>query len=81
MAGTSPATVADKTNLIEAARNYVAYKITPALPLILNTSETVGPETIDQGATGGWKDAADRFQAECDRFLGKITGFRRWRTL
>jgi hypothetical protein len=81
MAGTNPANAADKTHLIEAARNLAAYKVTPMLPTALNTSETVGPETQDAGATQGWKDQAGRFQAECDRELGKITGFRRWRTL
>jgi hypothetical protein len=78
---TNGATVVDKIHLMEAARNYVAYRATPALPILLNTSESVGPETVDQGATSGWKDQADRFLAEYDKQLGKITGFRRWRTL
>jgi hypothetical protein len=78
---TNGATAADKIHLIEATRNYVAYRATPALPVLLNTSETVGLETQDAGTTQGWKDQADRFLAEYDKQLGKITGFRRWRTL
>jgi hypothetical protein len=81
LAGSGGATAADKTNLIEAVRNYVAYKATPALPIMLNTSESVGPETVDQGTTQGWQDQAERFLMECDKHLAEITGFKRWRTL
>jgi hypothetical protein len=71
----------DKISLIEAVRNFIAYKHTPALSTSLNNSETVGPESVVQGATQYWKDQAVRFEAECDRYLGQITGFKRWRTL
>jgi hypothetical protein len=72
----SPATARDKQRLKMAVANYIAYFFGPSATNAINTSVTVGKQTIDRGGIGAqWQLPMQIALDRVGKNLSKITGW------
>jgi hypothetical protein len=72
----SPATTRDRQRLKMAVANYIAYFFGPSATNAINTSVTVGKQTIDRGGIGSqWEKPMQIAFDRVGKNLSKITGW------